>query len=53
MTNLFRHDVSASLLIRGEAWVEDGPAGRAEVTAKATFGRIVWLGAGCSEGKAG
>lgn len=53
MTNPFRHDVSASLLIRGEAWVDDDPAGRAEVTVKATFGRMVWLGAGCPEGKAG
>jgi hypothetical protein len=30
-----------------------GPAGRAAVTDKATFGRTTWLGAGCPEGKAG
>lgn len=52
MTNPFRHDVAASLLIHGEAWAVRGLAGRAEVTEKATSGRIVWLGAGCLEGKA-
>jgi hypothetical protein len=38
--------------MRGEAWTFRGPTGRAEVTVKATFGRTVWLGMGCPEGKA-
>jgi hypothetical protein len=29
----------------------EGPTGRTEVTAKATFGRTTWLGVGCPEGK--
>jgi hypothetical protein len=49
MTNPFRRRVAASLLMRGEA----RPAGRAEVTDKATFGHTTWLGIGCSEGRAG
>jgi len=52
MTNPIRRDVAASLLMGGEAWAGNGSTGRAEVTAKATFGRIVWLGTGCPEGKA-
>jgi hypothetical protein len=32
--------------------LERGPAGRAEVTEKATAGDMTWLGAGCPEGEA-
>jgi len=31
MTNPIRRDVTASLLMQGEAWTKAGPAGRAEV----------------------
>jgi hypothetical protein len=52
MTNPFRRYGAASLLMFGEAWVAR-PVERVETTAKATLGPSTWLGAGCSEGKAG
>jgi hypothetical protein len=52
MTNPIRRYVAASLQTHGEAWGLNGPIERAEVTVKATFGRITWVGAGCPEGKA-
>jgi hypothetical protein len=52
MTNPIRRYAAASLRIQGEARTFRGLAGRAEMTAKATSGRITCLGAGCSEGRA-
>ena len=40
------------MLFRSHSWRSPEIAKRAEVTVKAAFGRMVWLGAGCSESKA-
>jgi hypothetical protein len=52
MTNPIRGMPWRACGFKAKPGLARGLAGRAEMTAKATFGRITCLGAGCSDGNA-